>query len=174
MEEGLAALDESDHAKLAMIAASFCKERHLAPSVMEPKELLSEAVLRTLQCEEGKRWSKRVSLVKHLDRAMENISGHLVKQRVKIIPFDDGLKPDESDFLTPSHEDVLIEADVIPSMLRSLFGDDLQARSVFAMRMEGLRPGEIQNKLNLKTKEYETINRRILRIIAAFVPPTKA
>lgn len=77
VEAGLAALNASDHAKLAIIAAFFCKERRLALSVIEPQELLSEAVLKTLQCEEGKRWSKKVSLLKHLDRAMENISGHL-------------------------------------------------------------------------------------------------
>jgi hypothetical protein len=92
VEAGLAALNASDHAKLAISAAFFCKERRLALSVIEPQELLSEAVLKTLQCEEGKRWSKKVSLLKHLDRAMENISGHLVEERTKIIAFSDGLQ----------------------------------------------------------------------------------
>jgi hypothetical protein len=32
-------------------------------------------------------------MVKHLDRAMENISGHLVRERMKIVAFPDGLKP---------------------------------------------------------------------------------
>lgn len=174
VEAGLAALTEADQAKLVMIATSFCKQRCLAPGVIEPKELVSEAVLKTLQCEEGKRWNKKVSLVKHLDRAMENISGHLAGQRTKIVPFTDGLQPDESEFCTANPEDALIEAESLSSMLRDVFGDDLQAREIFAMRMDGHPPLEIQGKLNLTPKQYETINRRILRIIAAFVPPTKA
>ena len=174
VEKGLAALTDADLAKLMMIAASFCKQRHLAPAAIEPTELLSEAVLKTLECEDGKRWSKKVSLVKHLDRAMENISGHLVKQRTRIVAFSDGLQPDnEEDFPTTSPEDGMVEAENALSLLTSVFGDDLPARDVFAMRAEGARPDEIQNQLKMTPREYETINRRILRKIATFVQQTK-
>jgi hypothetical protein len=157
-----------------LIAASFCKQRQLASGVMEPGELLSEAVLKTLQCEDGKRWSKKVSLIKHLDRAMENISGHLVGQRTKIVPFADGLQPGESEYFTPSHEEALIEAETEASRFSFVFGNDLEAQEVFAMRMDRHRPNEIQKRLTLTPTQYETINRRILRIMTAFVSPTKA
>src|SRR5260370_32184909 len=93
VEEALGALADADYVKLIMIAALFCSKRRLALSVCEPKELLNQAVLKTLECEDGKRWNKKVSMVRHLDRAMENISGHLVRERMKIVAFPDGLKP---------------------------------------------------------------------------------
>ena len=174
VEAALVALTEADFQKLVIIAKVFCKQRCLSPSVLEPLELISEAVLKTLQCEEGKRWSKSVSLIKHLDRAMENISGHMVAHRMNIVAFPDGVNPDDCEDSGPNPEESIIETESIPSMLNTLFGKDLEARQVFAMRMEQRQPSEIQSKLNLTPNQYETVNRRILRTIAAFVSTTKA
>ena len=151
VEEGLDSLTETDYAKLMMIAKLFCRERRLAFSVCEPKELLNQAVLKTLECEEGKRWNKNISMVKHLDRAMENISGHLVRERMKIVAFPDGLKPgkDESKAYYPS-----------------------DGGTVFVLRNEGFRPNQVQARLGISAQEYETVNRRILRKISLFA--TKA
>jgi hypothetical protein len=172
VEEGLNSLTEADYAKLMMIAKLFCRERRLAFSVCEPKELLNQAVLKTLECDEGKRWKKNISMVKHLDRAMENISGHLVRERMKIVAFPDGLKPgkDESKAYNPSEGGT--EAAKVAALLKAVFGDDDNAKEVFVLRNEGFRPNEVQARLGISAQEYETVNRRILRKISLFA--TKA
>jgi hypothetical protein len=65
VEKGLRALTDVDYGKLIMIARYFCKQRRLSLSKMEPEELLSEAVLKTLQCEQGKRWANLVNFLRH-------------------------------------------------------------------------------------------------------------
>lgn len=71
------ALQDDDYCKLMIIASYFCKQRRLRPGQLEPQELLGEAIQRTLS---GKRrWRKTaVTMLRHLDRAMESISGHTV------------------------------------------------------------------------------------------------
>lgn len=172
VEDGLHALTEADYAKLMIIAAFFCRQRRLAVSVCEPKELLNQAVLKTLECEEGKRWNKQVSMVRHLDRAMENISGHLVRERMKIVAFPDGLKPEKDDSKVHQAADAGTEAAKVSALLKSVFGDDNQAEEVFVFRAEGFRPSEIQARLGINAQEYETVNRRILRKISQFAIQT--
>lgn len=169
VEEALNALAETDYAKLMMIAASFCHQRRLARSVCEPKELLNQAVLKTLECEEGKRWNSEISMVRHLDRAMENISGHLVRERMKIVAFPDGLKPDTGESKVYQPTDGGTEAMKVSALLKAVFGDDNQAKEIFVLRNEGFRPNEIQARLGIGAQEYETANRRILRKISQFV-----
>lgn len=170
VEEGLLALSDADYVKLMMIAVSFCRQRRLASSVCEPNELLNQAVLKTLECEGGKRWNKNVSLIRHLDRAMENISGHLVRARMKIVAFPDGLKPDQDDSQSYQPDNTAVEAEKVASLLKSVFGEDERAKEVFMLRRaEGFRPEEVQTRLRISALEYETINRRILRKISHFL-----
>ncbi len=170
VEEGLHALTAPDYVKLTMIAASFCRQRRLATSVAEPKELLNQAVLKTLECENGKRWNKTVSLVRHLDRAMENISGHLVRERMKIVAFPDGMRPEQDDSQFYQPDDPVAEAEKVSVLLNSVFGQDERAKDVFVLRQaDGFGPGEIQARLGISAQEYETINRRILRKISQFL-----
>jgi hypothetical protein len=168
VEDGLHALTDADYTKLMMIAAFFCRQRLLTLSVCEPKELLNQAVLKTLECEEGKRWNKKISMVRHLDRAMENISGHLVRERMKIVAFPDGLKPEKDDARVYQAADASTEMAKVSALLKLVFGDDNQAKEVFVFREEGFRPSEIQARLGISAQEYETVNRRILRKISQF------
>src|ERR1035441_2428525 len=80
-ERGINALTDADFVKLMLIAHSFCRHYGISSSVMEPEELLSEAMMKTLQWH--KKWKKSLSMVKHLDRAMQNIIGHVVAQRCR-------------------------------------------------------------------------------------------
>src|SRR5208283_886361 len=96
-------LSKDDYAKLMLIARSFCKSRRFSTSVMEPEELLAEAFAKTLQLD--KKWNKRISFIRHLDRAMENISGHLARERRKIVPFPEGLEPSPEQRGEPMIED---------------------------------------------------------------------
>jgi len=168
VEQALNGLTPPDYAKLMIIAASYCRQRRLSLSVCEPKELLNQAVLKTLECDEGKRWTRSLAMVRHLDRAMENISGHLVRERAKIVAFPDGLRP-ETDGANRDQEEDTASDPKASELLDSVFGKDSQARQVFLLRAEGFRPTEIQASLAMDATAYETINRRILRRIAQFV-----
>ena len=169
VDAALNALSEPDYAKLMMIAASFCRQRRLSRSACEPHELLNQAVLKTLECEEGKRWNKKISMVRHLDRAMENISGHLVRERMRLVAFPDGLRPTGDELKASQPVDARAEAAKVSALLQSVFGDDELAKEVFVFRAEGLRPEDIQQRLKIDHQKYESTNRRILRKISQFV-----
>src|SRR6266542_3822488 len=121
-----------------LIDGSFCKSRKLSTSVMEPKELLSEAILKT--CQMDKKWNKGISFVRHLDRAMENISGHLVRERTKIEPFTDGPAGDGgqagSGMGQEAPDDSLAVREETQALLKAVFGDDEMALKAFMMRDE--------------------------------------
>src|SRR5690242_2696039 len=77
----ISSLSDDDYIKLMVIAAFFCCERCLRRDQLEPEELLGEAISRTLEGE--RKWRKtRVSIVRHLDRCMESISGHVVAKEM--------------------------------------------------------------------------------------------
>jgi DNA-directed RNA polymerase specialized sigma24 family protein len=168
IEEALTGLTPDDHAKLLLIARGFCKSRHLSTSVMEPEELLAEAFARTLQRE--KKWNKRVSIIKHLDRAMENISGHLVRERKKIDAFPEGLEPSleqrGSVETVGGADETLISAEEARILLAEIFGDDKEAARIFELRLDGFQASEIQANLGIDPLKYEAIAKRIRRKIA--------
>jgi hypothetical protein len=164
VQQALGALRDTDYAKLILIAKSWCNQRKLARSVCEPKELLNQAVLKTLECEEGKQWNKQVTMVRHLDRAMQNISGHLVRERMKIVSFPDGLTPDEGGGQHSTTDDANKEKAVV--LMKEIFGEDVRAMDIFVLRGQGYRPAEIQKRLGIDATEYTTTNRRILRKIS--------
>lgn len=161
------ALTDEDYAKLMLIARSFCKSRRFSPSVMEPEELLAEAFAKTLQLD--KKWNKRVSFLKHLDRAMENISGHLAKQRKKIVPFPQGLEPSPEQRGEEPTEDaadeMLMRKEDLEVILEAVFGDDKEGSDIFMLRAEGFQASEIQAKLSMTKIRYEAIAKRIRRKI---------
>ena len=169
VEAALNGLSDADYSKLMMIAASYCRQRRLTFSACEPKELLNQAVLKTLECEEGKRWNKRITMVRHLDRAMENISGHLVRERMKIVAFPDGLRPKNYESQASPPTDDEDDAEKVSALLKTIFGKDDLASEVFVLRAEGFCPADIQKRLSITLQEYETTNRRILRKISQFI-----
>jgi len=168
VEKALLGLTDDDHAKLLLIARSFCKSRRLSISVMEPEELVAEAFAKTLQAE--KKWNKRVSIIRHLDRAMENLSGHLVRQRKKIDAFPEGLEPSpEQRGPVPTMEgtdEALMHKEEAQRLLKDVFGEDTEAANIFLLRLEGFQAAEIQAKITLSAIKYEAIAKRIRRKIA--------
>jgi len=173
VEKAIRNLSDEDHAKLLMIAKSFCRRRRFSSSVMEPEELLSEAVMKSLQL--YKKWNTKISIVRHLDRAMENISGHLAGERSKILPFPDGLRPDGpepvDDEVPMLAEEVAESAEKSNQLLASVFGDDDEAKAVFVMRANESTIPEILTKHRLTEQQYETITRRIRRKLFQFLNP---
>ena len=80
--EAIHALSATEYKKLTLIAGFFWKQRNLENYALQPEDLLSEAVVRTLT--EERRWRKaQVSLIKHLDRTMESISSHWLERGVQ-------------------------------------------------------------------------------------------
>lgn len=75
-------LTSADYKKLMWAATDWWVRRHLQSRWAEPVDLLHDAVTVTLMGK--KHWRKSsVTIVKHLNRAMENISGHLVAKGLK-------------------------------------------------------------------------------------------
>ena len=164
VEQAIRALTDADFVKLMIIARYFCRIRCLSSSVMEPEELLSEAVMKTLQMD--KKWKKTLKLVKHLDRAMENISGHLtgLRSRIVSLPFPDGLTPGKHQIsenaVQKSVADTMAEQEASQALLKSVFGEDQEALNVFVMRTEGFVVAEVRSQLSLNSQQYETVARR--------------
>jgi DNA-directed RNA polymerase specialized sigma24 family protein len=174
VEQALQAITDADHVKLMLIARAFCKSRKLSTGAIEPEELLSEAILKT--CQMDKQWNKAISFVRHLDRAMENISGHLVRERTKIVPFQDGLSADKgqggANLGQEAPDNSLAVREETQALLKNVFGDDEPDSRVFVLRAEGFNVPEILSKLHLSDSQYEAIGRRIRRKISKFLKQT--
>ncbi len=165
VEKALNALSPEDHAKLIMFAKSFCRRRHLSTSVMEPEDLLSEAIAKTLQL--IRKWNKRVTLLKHLDRAMESISGHVVSERERIDSFPEGLEPGKEQRgpipTADGPDETLMSKEEVAAKLRKIFGNDDEAARVFALRLEGFQATDIKAECGLSQIRYDAVAKRIRR-----------
>jgi hypothetical protein len=64
--------------------------------------------------------------------------------------------------------DAAAESAKVSALLKSVFGDDDQAKEIFVLRNEGFRPAEVQARLRISARDYESANRRILRKISQF------
>lgn len=175
VEKALSVLTDEDYAMLDVIARSFCKNRRLSPSVLEPKELLAEACAKTL-CGD-KRWNKRVSIIKHLDRAMENISGHVVRKREKIDAFPEGLEPSPEQRgpiqVGIAADEMLMRKEEVEASLEEIFGEDTEARQIFELRLQGFQAAEIKSKSGLSATKYEAAAKRIRRKIFLYLHKTQ-
>lgn len=175
VEKALLELKDEEHTKLMLIARSFCKSRRLATSVMEPQELLAEAFAKTLRLD--KKWNKRISIVRHLDRAMENISGHLVRERKKIDSFPQGFEPSAEQRgpiqTIDGADEALMRTEEVQQLLSEVFGDDTEAASIFDLRLQGFQAAEIQAQFGLSATGYDSVARRIRRKIALHLNKTK-
>ena len=161
-------LQESDFAKLMVIARFFARKRRLAAADAEPEDLLQEAIAKTLHGR--RRWSREVSIVRHLDRVMESQSGHLAERREleakrgREHMYDPDLLP-EPPSLEPSPEASVRNRDAFDSVLTSFAGDE-QALQVIRLKGEDLSASEIRHQLGMSKTEYDTVTKRIRRRIA--------
>jgi hypothetical protein len=169
------ALSDDDYLKLMVIAAFFCRDRCLRRDQLEPKELLGEAILRTLQGE--RKWRKnRVSIVRHLDRCMESISGHAVAKEVARTELSEAILAEEFDEKTQSPrtaqranaEASIVAADEL-ERIRLLFNDSPTAFQVLQLKAEGHTESEIILKLGIGKKGYEAARKKIERTMAAYL-----
>jgi DNA-directed RNA polymerase specialized sigma24 family protein len=163
-EKAIAKLSSPDLQKLMLIAHHFCRRRGLTSSTLEPEELLSEAIVCTLNGQ--KQWRKGIPILKHLDRAMENISGHTLARAHRETP-----PVDREGNILLIEEVAVAETSVVEEVqvnetylsVKSAFEDDPQAWEVVTLKIKETPAAEIRKMLNLSHCEYETLAKRIRR-----------
>ena len=133
-------LQKEDYIKLMLIARYFAETR-LNGTVVEPDDLLHEAILKTL--DGRRRWNHQVSIVKHLDRVMESDSGHEAEKRAAR-----GFNQLPKEYLEPVDQQPSLEArllvhDELGSLL-DLFAGDRIALDLLHLKGDDLSASEIQ------------------------------
>lgn len=164
VETAIWELSPEDLEKLMLIANHFCRSRGLNNRTMEPEELLGESIRCTLMLQ--KKWRRGISIIRHLDRAMENISGHTLDRAYR------ESAPLDRDGNAVAIEDVAVATDSVSdevelnetyNIVKKAFDDDPEAWSVLKLRMTEHSAEQIREKLNLSDCEYETVAKRIRR-----------
>lgn len=165
--ESIKSLSDADHVKLRSIAEYFA-HRRLNGKIIEPRDLLQQAFMKTLTGD--KRWRKKVPFIKHLDRCMENISGHIVEKY--ITNNTESLTDYEYDVAAPFDNPVnrISAVEQIENTL-DIFKDDKIARDLLELKSQGFSAVEIQRKLGIGKTQYETVTRRISRHITQYFRP---
>lgn len=157
-------LTDGNYATLLAIAAGFCRTRLRGGNVVQPEDLLHDAISKTLDGE--RRWNREVSILKHLDRTMESDSGHIAAQRSKwpMRP----LPTADADELAAGHPavDSRLEARDEFERALDLFVDDKDALDLLRLKARGYAASEIQRELGIGKMQYETTTTRIRRHLA--------
>ena len=165
--DAILSFKKSDFTKLMMIASSFTRRRFTEP-VVEPDDLLQEALFKTLAGR--RRWNRTVSIIKHLDRVMESDSGHVAEQRVQNAQGARELEqhPDvhpETAPRRPSPEDLLQDRETLNGAL-AYFAEDKKALQLIFLKGDDYSASEIQRGLGMSKTEYDTVTKRIRRRVA--------
>ena len=166
--------------KLQLVAELHCRKFGIPSKHMEPRELLNEAFLKTLNLD--KKWRKGITILHHLNRAMQNIAGHEVPKKARTMDVGstdageeeqdadealDSLRPPE----TVNTVVAAVEARDELRLLEEIFNDDKPALHVLTCRASGQEGKEIQDTLNLTKKDYDAISTRILRKTKSYYEP---
>lgn len=171
----ITALSNDDYIKLMVIASFFCYRRGLRRSQLEPEELLSEAMFRTLNGE--RRWRKgRVNIIRHLDRCMESISGHSVAEEVAkakmseailVAEFDEKKQSPRATQRADAEEHILALDEL--NRIRTYLAESPVAFQVLWLKAEGYTESEITLKLGIGKKGYEAARKKIERMMATYL-----
>lgn len=160
--QAILGLCAADFAKLMLIAKGFVRKR-MRSTVIEPEDLLHDAIAKTL---DGRRkWRKSVSILKHLDRIIESDSGHVAEQiqAHRNVPMPEG---DQEIVECGSGPGAAIElSEAFERLLRHFEGDRI-AMEILRLKGDGLAASEIQRELGMSKTQYETATRRIRRHVA--------
>ena len=158
-------LQNTDYKKLMRIARYFAENR-LENTIVEPDDLLYEAIVKTL--DGRRRWNRRVSIIKHLDRVMESDSGHEADKRAARGFSQLSEDSIESADQKPSPETRLLVLDELEGALELFAGDEI-ALKLLRLKSDYLSPSEIRLELGMSKVEYDTVTRRIRRRLAKYL-----
>ena len=166
----LGALTQEERVKLMIVARMFWANRGLSDRWGSPEELLNEAILRTLK-EGGKRWRVGVDIMYHLKRAMENVSGHLARKRLRLAehevePNDD--IPQQASLLHQAVTAGAVQVKELLDQLRRHFGADEEAFDFLVRRSQGMSESESAADLGIEQSRIEGVARRYRRKVASF------
>lgn len=164
-QDAIEHLQGMDYAKLMLIARAFANAR-LRSTVVEPDDLVHDAIVKTL--DGRRRWNRRVSIIKHLDRVMESDSGHEARKRVfrsvEQLPQDDA----EPLAQAPNSGSRLEALDELEDLL-ALFAKDETALELLRLKGDGFSASEIQRKLGMEKTQHDTVTKRIRRRLAKYL-----
>jgi hypothetical protein len=175
VRKAIHSLSDIDYVKLMIVARYFCKQRRLRPELLEPQELLHEAIKRTLNGE--RRWrTEAVSIVRHLDRTMESISGHVVSELVaesdlKRTVFDEGFDTRKNvprSTARPQAEIQLLALEQLRE-IEALFQGEPIALAVLHSKADGNSESEIMMQIGIDKRQYEAVRKKIERKVASYI-----
>ncbi len=158
-------LQDTDYKKLMLIACHFAKNK-LKGTIIEPDDLLHQAILKTLNGR--RRWNRRFSIIEHLDGVMKSDSGHEADKRTargfSQLPEDNVESIDQQ----PSPEALLLIRDELKDLLDLFDGDEI-ALKLLRLKGDGFSASEIQLELGIEKKHYETVTKRIRRRVIKYL-----
>lgn len=172
--QALEQLSDADLMRLERIA----RYRVLAHPLLNPRELLNEAVVRVLRG--TRRWPKSVALVRFLSNVLRSLAAEAWRQE------GDSPERPESRLLTgetqhetsyiaksraelPNPEEATLERErqhelsLFVAQMLKIFEEDRLARGVLEALLRGKTAEEIRNQHGLTAAEYGTVRRRIRR-----------
>jgi hypothetical protein len=176
----IAELDRDDiaRAKLAL-AAEFILQRHPRLAHISPRDLIQEALLRTLQAR--RKWRHaQIGFLGHVIGAMRSIASAATKSAAKGTAQADRLEVITNDGETlevvplepaPSVEDTLIaneERAIGEARLNAFYEElakDADALAIYERLREGMPKREIRAVLAMPDRRYWTVDRRLSRLI---------
>ncbi|HEX6177131.1 MAG TPA: hypothetical protein VF057_02130 [Thermoanaerobaculia bacterium] len=172
----IASLTDDEHLRLMTLARIHWRQRRLR-EVMLPEELLNEAVVRTLTTgRRPRRWRKAVvTMIEHLDRSMESISGHAVGDVVAEGELLDAIRSEEIDRRTSAPrrfhravaQDQLLAREELQA-IEELFAGAPRALAFLRLRAEGYTESEIMKRLGIEKRAYEAARKKAERVVAQY------
>ena len=172
----IATLTDDEHQRLMMLARIHWKQRKLR-ELMRPEDLLNEAIVRTLTTgQRPRRWRKAVvTIIEHLDRSMESISGHAVGDAVVEAQVLDAIRSEEIDrrtlmprrFYRAVAQDQLLAREEL-QVIEALFAGAPRALAFLRLKAEGYTESEIMKRLGIDKREYEAARKKAERIVAQY------
>jgi hypothetical protein len=176
-DAAIAALTDDDYLKLMLVARIHWRQRQLRDA-MSPDDLLHEAIVRTLaKSGRRRRWRRTVvSIIEHLDRTMESISGHAVGAVVAEAEFLDQLSSEDFDARTETprrfHRAVAEEQLLAREQLEQIercFEGAKSAFDLLRLRAEGYSESEITERLGMDKRSYEAARKKAEREVAKYI-----
>lgn len=166
------AFTDADHQKLMLIAGFWHRARFpLSERIISPSDILGEAIKRSL--DGTRKWRKgTVSILRHLDRVMESVSGHILEKRIVEHRGKEELKHTQQGKCQPNLEAQLVARNLL-QVLGSRFDGDEMALSILRLRALGKTPEEVCAELQITGTDYDTVRKRILEKFVQYAKMVK-
>ncbi len=170
VEAGIRALSDADALRLRRVADYRARMLVGLGLGMGAEDLLQEAICRSVSGKaDRRRWSKKVSFVKHLMETMRSIANHAPDElkggTVVAVGSNDAAGESEGVVLTSTTPDGLRVAAINEqiAVIAARFADDDEVGLVLEGLANGMKGPEIQQDLGITETQYETIMVRLRR-----------